>query len=78
MDLAASNVFLFFFINFTVLYFLPVPAINRKQLTMDSKPIRDSREASVRPFVILCAAIAALTTFNSGVNTVSATYIHCT
>ncbi|KAG2188983.1 hypothetical protein INT44_004125 [Umbelopsis vinacea] len=36
---------------------------------MDSKPIRDSREASVRPFVIICAAIAALTTFNSGVNT---------
>lgn len=38
---------------------------------MDSKPIRDSREAGVRPFVIFCAAVAALGTFNSGINTVS-------
>jgi hypothetical protein len=37
---------------------------------MDSKPIRDSREAGVRPFVLFCAIIASLGTFNSGMNTV--------
>ncbi|CAM0142699.1 Bifunctional purine biosynthesis protein PurH [Umbelopsis sp. WA50703] len=36
---------------------------------MDSKPIRDSREAGVRPFVLFCAIIASLGTFNSGMNT---------